>query len=163
MIDQNKRKTLKIIASTGGLTVGAAAFPVFAKTLTNTHGSNTGIEITVQHSSVFDSNYLLVKNTAATANTVRFQSQDTIDLPTGRYSLERIAKMGPIELSPGATRLYVLDDRVGALGIDKEQIGHNDLRYPISSGLTIGSLEVASKSNGVFSAPVLMESATVYS
>ena len=134
MIDLKKRKTLKTLAVSGAVGIAPGLIPFKASAGVDSKEIEN-IELYVQHNSLFDSNYLVIKNNNDSRATLSFSQFDTIQLPNGVYSLKRLSQLGKIHIEGNRSRLFALDDKIdGKLAAKKD---HSLLRFPVRENVLV--------------------------
>lgn len=160
MIDHNKRTTLKTLATASAVAISPSVF-AFGKQVNQTAASNGEIKLRVEHDSQFGSNYLVIENQSDADTEIAFFNSETIQLPDGVYSLDRLAAKGPILVKANGSKVFSLDDWKRPVKMDS---GHSALRFPIRDNIITDHIVIRDThfvSNNL--KPVTLSKAVVYS
>jgi hypothetical protein len=145
LIDTKKRNTLKTIAVSGAAVISSSLVSL-AVQASKKSTSIDGIELKVEHNSVFGSNYLVVTNNSNEDSVFNFTKGDSIDLPLGRYSLDRLALNGDIAVSARSSKVFSLDEI--QVASNRMYDTHSTLRFPVRDHVIVDNVVIQSNSSG---------------
>lgn len=144
MIDQFKRKTLKVVAAAGAVTASSGLLsPLIAGNLKGSSDPDM-FSLESRHNAISNDLEIVVTNTGVQPVTITGISPGIIETARGEFDLAGLLVDGPLTIAPGASVSALLKKGVTDIFNDNRRLPLVSIRQALKERVRITTLDFAS-------------------